>query len=102
MKYIHICNRSTWEKHKNEMFFGAFWELPNGQIIHIGEWADHKQANFEKEPDVIALPSFLDSTPIGSQAASVLSFLGIKETHKTFEAMQILKKSHAAFAPSQF
>ena len=102
MKILHICSKETYQKHWMNSPQGHYLDLPNGQIVLIAEWGHTAQNNFESETDCLPLPHFLESTAIGEKVAGHLAHLGIKPEHKTFEAMLILKKTHAAFSPSQF
>ncbi|MGB8800703.1 MAG: hypothetical protein WCC97_08450 [Candidatus Acidiferrales bacterium] len=101
MKILHVCPKDIYLKHRLN-FRGHALDLPNGMVVMISEMNQHAQAQLEAETGVLPFPFILSSEPVGLEIARHLAEHGVLESHKAFEAVAKIAKTHEGFAFSQF
>jgi hypothetical protein len=98
MKILHHMSKATYNKHWMNYQESCYVDLPDGNVLVIGNIGATYIAALEKE--ATPLPFILTGEKLPANVVASLAHLGVNERDNTMTACLKLRTVHPAFHPA--
>ena len=100
MKSLHHVSKKIYGAHKLNYRVSHYIDLPDKNVLVVGDIDPAYREALELEPGTTALPFILSGEKLPANVVKSLAHLGVTEQDDTMKACLKIRKMHPAFHPS--